>query len=141
VLARANRCLSWELFKQALRSDYEDIQGGTTPEGIHVGAMAGSVDIVQRGYTDIHPRGDVLWFNPSIPVELDRLYLRLRYRNQSLSVKITTWELYVRAGEATTAPVKIGYQDEVHELDAGESVTIKLKESAVCILEGQEETA
>lgn len=42
VLARSDRPRSWHLFQQAIDSDIDDIQGGTTPEGIHVGAMAGN---------------------------------------------------------------------------------------------------
>ena len=33
---------------QALQSHVGDIQPGSTAEGIHLGAMAGSVDIVER---------------------------------------------------------------------------------------------
>jgi hypothetical protein len=41
VLARSDRVRSWNLFTEALESDISDTQGGTTPEGIHLGAMAG----------------------------------------------------------------------------------------------------
>ena len=34
-----DRDLSWELYQDALGSDYVDIQGGTTAEGIHLGVM------------------------------------------------------------------------------------------------------
>lgn len=34
---------SWDLYLEALTSDYIDIQGGTTKEGIHAGVMAGTV--------------------------------------------------------------------------------------------------
>jgi trehalose/maltose hydrolase-like predicted phosphorylase len=40
ILARTERRRSWDLFLEALESDVGDIQGGTTPEGIHLGAMA-----------------------------------------------------------------------------------------------------
>ena len=40
----------WGLFREALESDINDVQGGTTAEGIHLGAMAGTVDLVQRCY-------------------------------------------------------------------------------------------
>ncbi|HZH71333.1 MAG TPA: glycoside hydrolase family 65 protein, partial [Mariniphaga sp.] len=48
VTSRSNRKKSWSSFKKALLSDFQDVQGGTTPEGIHLGAMAGTVDIIQR---------------------------------------------------------------------------------------------
>ena len=46
VLARADRPGSWDVFTEALVTDVADIQGGTTPEGIHLGAMAGTVDVL-----------------------------------------------------------------------------------------------
>ncbi|MGB5985205.1 MAG: glycosyl hydrolase family 65 protein, partial [Desulfobacterales bacterium] len=88
VLARQDRERSWELFKEALFSDLTDIQGGTTPEGIHLGAMAGTVDQVQRGYTGIVTRQDVLWLNPCLPKECACLCLQLRYRGYFLKIVI-----------------------------------------------------
>ena len=38
-----NREMSWNLYSDALASDFVDIQGGTTAEGIHAGVMAGTV--------------------------------------------------------------------------------------------------
>src|SRR4029079_10797439 len=44
------------LFQQVLKSDVADIQGGTTPEGIHLAPMVGSVDLLQRCFTGPDPR-------------------------------------------------------------------------------------
>ena len=60
-------------FAEALQSDVSDIQQGTTAEGVHLGAMAGTVDLVERGLTGIEVTGDVLRFNPKLPQELERL--------------------------------------------------------------------
>ena len=64
VLARSDRERAWKLFSEALESDLLDTQGGTTPEGVHLGAMAGTVDLVQRAYTGIETREEVLWLEP-----------------------------------------------------------------------------
>ena len=90
VLARSDRARSWQLFTNALEADISDVQGGTTAEGIHLGAMAGTVDLVQRGHSGIVTRGDVLWFNPCLPEEWAKLRMSLRYREQSLEVEIGT---------------------------------------------------
>jgi trehalose/maltose hydrolase-like predicted phosphorylase len=37
--------------KEARGSDVQDIQGGTTSEGIHLGTMAGTLDVLKRCYT------------------------------------------------------------------------------------------
>ncbi len=126
VLTRKQRSKSWELFNEALCSDLADIQGGTTPEGIHLGAMAGTVDQVQRGYTGIEVRDDVLWFNPCLPEEVSELKLELRYRGYFLDVDITCDQLSVSALRAKEYPISIGYQEEVKELYGRDSVTFSL---------------
>jgi alpha,alpha-trehalase len=126
VLARSDRARSWHLFQEALKSDYADIQGGTTPEGIHLGAMAGSINILQEGYTGIETRGDVLWFNPCLPEDLDNLQMVIRYRGHTLVVKITKTALTVRACRCVEKPIKIGYGTEIHRLEEGQSKTVKI---------------
>ena len=51
----------------ALRSDVDDIQGGTTKEGIHLGVMAGTLDLVQRYYAGVQIRDGILYFDPRLP--------------------------------------------------------------------------
>src|SRR5690606_12008519 len=86
VLARSDRKKSWANFEIALMSDLEDIQGGTTAEGIHLGAMAGTVDLVQRAYTGLEIRDDVLWLNPVLPDQMPCLNMQLRYRGHWLEL-------------------------------------------------------
>jgi alpha,alpha-trehalase len=97
VLARSDRTRSWELFREALESDVADIQGGTTPEGIHLGAMAGVANLIQRGYTGIDIRGDVLWLNPCLPEKVESLQMEIRYRGHSLELEITGKRFWVRS--------------------------------------------
>ncbi len=118
VLARSDRSRSWRLFKEALESDVSDIQGGTTPEGIHLGAMAGVMDLIHRAYTGIETREDVLWFNPCLPDELEKLRMKLRYRGHSLQVEITQAKLKVTSLRCTEKPIKLGYKESV--IDLGE---------------------
>ena len=59
--------LSWELYLDALRSDFVDIQGGTTAEGIHAGVMAGTIEIAQKAFAGLDLRGDNIVFEPSMP--------------------------------------------------------------------------
>jgi alpha,alpha-trehalase len=126
VLARSDRARSWKLFKEALESDVSDIQGGTTPEGIHLGAMAGTVDQLTRGYTEVKTRGDVLWFNPKLPGELGNLHMHMRYRGHSLDVDITPERLKVEAIKSAAPPIRLGFKGTVFELKAGEARTVAL---------------
>jgi trehalose/maltose hydrolase-like predicted phosphorylase len=76
VLARSDRPRAMGYFAEALQSDVSDIQQGTTAEGVHLGAMAGTVDLVQRVSTGIEITGDILRLNPKSPHELERLDMR-----------------------------------------------------------------
>jgi alpha,alpha-trehalase len=126
VLVRSDRVGSWKFFNQALRSDVADIQGGTTPEGIHLGAMAGVVDLMQRAYTGIEVRGQVLYFNPRLPEELARLLLHIRYRLHSLEVEITPKKLKIRSLESPAKPIQVSVRGELFELKMDETKEVDL---------------
>ena len=122
VLARSDRPRSMSYFAEALQSDVNDIQQGTTAEGVHLGAMAGSVDLVQRVSTGIETTGDVLRLNPRLPKELERLDMRIRYRGHSLDLRLTRDSLTVRERERGAVPINLGVQDEVYEFAGGTRV-------------------
>lgn len=128
VLARADRARAWKLFKQALHSDVSDIQGGTTPEGIHLGAMAGTIDVIQRCYTGVEMRNDVLWLNPRLPAELERVTLRIRYRGHWLKLFVTHQELNVSFEHGWSGHAKIGVRGRVETFCEGESRTYLLRD-------------
>jgi alpha,alpha-trehalase len=121
VLARGDRPRSWDVFMEALVTDVADIQGGTTPEGIHLGAMAGTVDVLQRCYTGLELRGEVLWLNPRLPEPMRRLRLFVHYRGHSLALDITRDRLRVSAERCAAPSMKIGLRDRIHELAATEA--------------------
>ncbi|AOY87441.1 trehalose 6-phosphate phosphorylase [Marinobacter salinus] len=120
VLARSNRPGAWPLFAEALDSDVADIQGGTTSEGIHTGAMAGTVDLIQRCFTGIETRGDVLWLNPSLPEGLSSLTLTIRYRQHVLGFHITPSRVRISTEPCAEKPIKIGIVTDVNEFQPGE---------------------
>jgi alpha,alpha-trehalase len=120
VLARADRAQSWRLFTEALESDVNDIQGGTTPEGIHLGAMAGTVDLVQRCYTGIEMRDEVLWLNPYLPEDLCGLAFSIRYRNHWLRLEITHDVLRVAFCKGWAKSARVGFRNAVYEFAPGD---------------------
>ncbi|HKK14547.1 MAG TPA: glycosyl hydrolase family 65 protein, partial [Gammaproteobacteria bacterium] len=126
VVSRSDRDRSWELFTRSLDSDVTDIQGGTTKEGIHMGAMGGTLDLVQRCYTGVVTRGDTLWFNPALPAGLSRLSLNLRYRGHSLGVWVTPDTLRLSAAPGGAPAIRLGVAGQVHEVAGGETREFRL---------------
>jgi alpha,alpha-trehalase len=119
VLARSDREGSWRLFCEALESDIGDIQGGTTAEGIHLGAMAGTVDLLQACYTGIEIRDHVLWLNPRLPDAVSGIAMRLHFRGQALALRVSREAIEVDVPPSERRPVRVGIRGRVHTLEPG----------------------
>ena len=127
VLARADRPASWDVFMEALVTDVADIQGGTTPEGIHLGAMAGTVDVLQRCYTGLELRGDVLWLTPRLPKPLQRLRLFVRYRGQSLTLELDRDAVDVRAMHCVAPSIRVAIDGKIYDVRPSETRRFSLE--------------
>jgi len=120
LLAQQQPVDSWELFVEALRSDINDIQGGTTQEGIHLGAMAGTVDLLQRTYVGMQALTDALHLNPRLPAPLTRMQLKVHYRGHFLVLDIRRDRVMVAVDESSLPPFTIAVGGSREQLAAGE---------------------
>jgi trehalose/maltose hydrolase-like predicted phosphorylase len=119
---------SWERFMVALESDVVDVQGGTTKEGIHMGVMSGTLDLIQRGFVGSEIRDGVLYFDPKLPDRLEGLSFALQFRRTPLRVTLSSGELTVIAdADGFSRPVRVGVGDEVRELCAGDRWVFPLR--------------
>jgi trehalose/maltose hydrolase-like predicted phosphorylase len=124
ILAGLDPESSWERYMVALESDVGDVQGGTTQEGIHMGVMAGTLDLIQRGYLGTDIRDGVLHFDPKPVGNLDGLSFPMRFRGTPLEVKLEGSKLTVAAqSDDFGQPIKVGVGDTVKEIRAGERCT------------------
>jgi alpha,alpha-trehalase len=76
------------LRRLVLMSDIADVQGGSAFERIHLAAMAGSVDLLQRCFTGLEFRAGRIVLAPLWPEELGRLAFPFRYRGHRLHLEI-----------------------------------------------------
>jgi trehalose/maltose hydrolase-like predicted phosphorylase len=119
---------SWQRFMVALESDVGDVQGGTTKEGIHMGVMSGTLDLIQRAYLGSEIRDGILHFDPKETERLDGLSLPMRFRGMPIQVTLSGNELTVAAQhDPFIRPIEVGLGAEVHELRAGQSCTFTLE--------------
>ncbi|MFG1798184.1 beta-phosphoglucomutase family hydrolase [Nocardia sp. NPDC049149] len=105
VLARMRPDQAWAVFQQALVADLDDTQGGTTKHGIHLGAMAGTVDIVIRAFAGLRCHRDRLVFNPRLPVQLAGVRFGVHYRKQQIKVDLDHHRLRLESRPSATAAV------------------------------------
>jgi trehalose/maltose hydrolase-like predicted phosphorylase len=120
ILSKYDKQKSWQNFETLIISDFEDIQGGTTPEGIHLGAMAGSVDLIQRSYSGLAVGEDALWINPDIPDPVEQITTRINYRRHWIAICLNHHKLTISFEEGWSNKVKIGVIDRVYEFRKGE---------------------
>jgi alpha,alpha-trehalase len=130
VQARGDRQRSWRWFEAAVRSDLSDVQGGTTKEGIHMGAMAGTVDLVQRCFSGIALREGVLWLNPRLPRDLQEIHSRIQYRGHWFRVEVNHELLTVTFEGAWEPYARIGFNSKVYTFKRGETKVFDLETRA-----------
>lgn len=140
VSAHADREGSWELFTEALATDTAGVKGGTTAEGIHLGAMAGTVDLLQRCYSGLAPRHGALHLDPRLPAQLAPLSFDVHYRGHLVRLRLDTEGTVVRIEPGGPADprhpgvVRIAHHGPtgvtVHEVAAGHTLELPRHEEA-----------
>jgi len=127
VSTRSNKKESWKFFNEALLTDIADLQGETTPEGVHIGAMAGSIDILQRCYTGLEAREDVLYLSPTLPRELQGIKLKLHYRGLWLNTQIYHKRVVIETQSSNADAITMNIKGEIFRLCSGEVKEIYYK--------------
>lgn len=96
---------SWKLFRQALFSDYYDIQGGTTAEGIHLGVMGATIGLETRTYGGVNFLGDQVSVNPHLPSKWNSLEFTEHFHGTKLEFNISHDQLSIQADQDLTVSV------------------------------------
>ncbi|QTE02377.1 glycoside hydrolase family 65 protein [Streptomyces cyanogenus] len=127
ILARARRADAWTFVQEALRGDIADLQGGTTGEGIHLGAMAGTLDLVQRGLTGLETRGGGLCLDPVPLPELSSYGFAIRYHGHwGVRLRLRSGLLEIAVPESDQSPIDIRLHDRVIPVGPGETARLVL---------------
>ncbi|MET9827814.1 glycosyl hydrolase family 65 protein [Streptomyces sp. NPDC006385] len=129
VLARARRAEAWKFCQEALQGDIADVQGGTTGEGIHLGAMAGTLDLVQRGLTGLETRGGALWLDPVPLPELSSYGFALRYQGHwGVRLRLERGKLEIAVPSSDASPIEVRLPDRALSVEPGQTMRLELPE-------------
>lgn len=93
--------LAWKLFYEALTSDYYDIQGGTTAEGIHLGVMGATLTVVTSYFAGVDYRGDELQINPNVPKQWEEIDFNMTFKHINFYFQITGETCTIKADHDT----------------------------------------
>lgn len=86
-------------------SDYNDIQGGTTAEGIHTGVMAATLNTTIMAYAGVDIRQDILNIAPSLPKQWQGLSFKLRHQCVLFHIRVTHNNITVMSDKACTISI------------------------------------
>ncbi len=87
--------LSWDLYIKALKSDFNDIQGGTTAEGIHSGVMGGTVLMAMTAFSGLNLQNSILKFNPALPKHWRSISFGFKFRGNEYKVEVSHSEVKI----------------------------------------------
>jgi beta-phosphoglucomutase family hydrolase len=121
-----DKTLSWELYQDALFSDFNDIQGGTTGEGIHVGVMAGTIMIALNTFAGINSFGDSLQVNPDLPALWQEMRFGLWFKDVRYEFCIQKNQLEISAGSEISGPVTVFVGKKAYELKKDQAIVVAL---------------
>ena len=118
VSAGSDPNASWRYFREALQSDVADIQGGTTPEGVHLGAMGGLDDVLLSRYAGIDTLGETLSLDPCLPDELPGLRLAIVYHGRRVALDLTRERVRIALEDDSPSPLEVVVQGTRYALDS-----------------------
>jgi trehalose/maltose hydrolase-like predicted phosphorylase len=91
-----------------------------------MGVMAGTLDLIQRGFVGTEIRDDVLYFNPKLTDHLDGLKFRMRFRGTPMAIELKGGKLTVTPQPGGAHSIRIGVGEQVVDVGVGESQTFTL---------------
>lgn len=83
----------------AIGSDYYDIQGGTTAEGVHIGVMGETLEVIQNEFGGVMLRDGQVTIQPNLPQSWHRLAFTQQYQGVELKFDMNQTTVTVSANQ------------------------------------------
>ncbi len=124
ALASFEAQASWRYFRETLHVDLHARSDRGVREGVHLGAMSGSLDTLQRHYLGIRPTPEGLRVFPAIPPSLPDLSLGLVFRGARIGVWLEAGKLGIESESSNNRPVDIIHAGATETLGPGETLVL-----------------
>ena len=105
AFATIDPAASWNLYNDALRLDLDPERGCGAAEGVHLGTMAATLDVLQRIFLGLRVVPEGLLLDPAMPAELPPVAMRLFHRGNAFDLEWTGTELRLQSDPANYGPV------------------------------------
>jgi len=101
-----------KLYFEALESDFTDIQGGTTAEGIHAGVMGGTVLMVITSFAGLNLKKKNLAINPSLPKKWDSIKFNFWFKNNHYFIEVSHNQLKIEIESEKFNEIEIDFSNK-----------------------------
>ncbi|SFH26715.1 Trehalose and maltose hydrolase (possible phosphorylase) [Palleronia marisminoris] len=123
ALAEVDPEASLDLFRTALLTDLSGPKSQSVAEGIHLGAMGGVLDVLQRRYFGLSPNVDGLRFFPSYPANLCPMRIDLELRGLKFAAEAGHGEVSLTSHPSNPTALPVTRPGGVSLLTPGESIS------------------
>lgn len=89
ILQHYDREQAWEMFVESAKGDIDDLQGGTTGEGVHLALMSGTLYNVIRKYAGVDTSQKILNINPDLPKSINKLKFFVQFRGVMVDISVS----------------------------------------------------
>ncbi|MFE4078623.1 HAD-IA family hydrolase [Paenarthrobacter sp. YIM B13468] len=127
VLAALDPERAWESFREALDADLDDTQHGTTKAGIHLGAMAGTIDVVQRSFAGLRLDRMGLSFTPNMPHGLRSVSFHVTYRGHFMDIQLKDGRIRISSAPGDAPPVRVTVHGQTVMLACGDTRSFRMQ--------------
>lgn len=130
VLASLNQYVeedhATKFYQDVLNSDIMDLQGGTTSEGVHLGAMASCININLFRFAGVQVKDNKLSFKPKLPARVSQLHFNIQFQQHWFDAKVTRNNIIVSLKQVSDTPVPIYINDQIYYLQGPEPVDVQV---------------
>ena len=126
ALAQFDPEASWKFFQEAQYIDLSPEEDQDTSEGIHLGAMGGTLWVLQHHYLGIDVAGGVLRIDPRLPPQLGRVMISLLFRGVRVSCEASSSRVRLRSLHNEADTVEVSYLSQTKQLSAGETLEFQI---------------
>jgi trehalose/maltose hydrolase-like predicted phosphorylase len=120
ALAQVEAEKSWELFEEALGTDLHTLKGEDSAEGLHLGAMGGTFDVLQRRFLGIAFREGGIRLEPALPKKLGRVRFMLEVGGCLVEVESRDTQIRIRSEPDNERALTVEAGERRERIEPGE---------------------
>jgi trehalose/maltose hydrolase-like predicted phosphorylase len=130
ALAHLDPQRSWQYYEAALQTDLGPHASPGTHEGLHLGAMAATLDVLQRHYLGVEPQADGILLAPRPPPDLGDVAMDFQFRSGRYRVALQDRAVQLESDCANAEAVSVQTPDGGRRLQPGERLRLQCRSAA-----------